>query len=685
MSAARSAAAGSDPQMQTNGDTDVNARTVPGTSSSQEQALLRVLFDAMPQLGWTAQPNGFIDYYNRGWYEYTGSTYEEMQGWGWESVHDPQHLAKAKEQWTRAIASSEPVEMQFPLRRWDGAFRWFLTRVHPIRDESGALVRWVGINTDIHDQRLAQEQLQEQRARYFALFSQAPVAIGLFRGPTHIVELANPLVCNLWGRSPEQLLGKPLLDALPEIKGQGFDELLDGVFQTGVAHVGSEVPARLDRTGDGTLDTVYYNFVYEPMRNAVGVVDGVAVIAVDVTVQVNAREVIARKAKQSMFEASIGNALTAAEPLPVQLRRCCDAMVQLGAALARIWIHNEMDGVLELQASAGLYTHLDGAHSRVAVGKYKIGLIAEERRPHLTNRVFEDPRVSDPEWARREGLTAFAGYPMMLGNKLVGVMALFAREPLTTDTLQALGTVASQIAFTIERDRIERFRELFIGMLGHDLRNPLSAMLSGAQSLIMNPEVPDRSKRTAERMQRSVLRMSRMVDQLLDYTRARSGGGIPVVVGPTNLWTICREVVEELEQANPNRTFDLRVSGDGAGDWDVDRIGQVFSNLLGNAVTYGQPDAAIRITLGGDATSICGEILSFGAPIPPLALPHIFEPFRRGNLAKNDTTAGLGLGLFITREIIRAHGGTIDVSSSADEGTAFVFAIPRRRQANRHS
>ena len=176
------------------------------------------------------------------------------------------------------------------------------------------------------------------------------MAIGLFRGPTHVVELANPLLCKLWSRRPDQVLGKPILDAISEIKGQGFDELLDGVFQTGVAHVGSEVPARLDRTGDGTLETVYFNFVYEPMRHATGVVDGIAVIAVDVTVQVNARQVIARKAKQSNFEASIGSALTSGDPVPVQLKRCCEAMVQLGAALARIWIHNEVDGVLELRA-----------------------------------------------------------------------------------------------------------------------------------------------------------------------------------------------------------------------------------------------------------------------------------------------------------------------------------------------
>ena len=644
-----------------------------------ERALLEVLFDAMPQLGWTAQPDGFIDHYNRGWYEYTGATPDQMAGWGWQSVHDPAHLPAVTEKWKRAIAAGEPVEFEFPLRRRDGAFRWFLTRVHPIRDESGTLVRWVGINTDIHDQRIAHERLQEQRARYFALFSQAPVAIGLLSGPTHIVELANPLLCQLWGRRSSQVLGKPIADAIPEIKGQGFVELLDDVLRTGVPHVGNETPGLVDQKGDGTLETLFLNYVYEPMRNEAGIVDGVAVMAVDVTTQVVGRESIARRARQSDFAASVGNALTGGEPLPVQLSRCCEAMVRLGAAFARIWVHDESSGVLELQASAGLYTHLDGPHSRVKVGQYKIGLIAAERRPHLTNQVADDPRVSDPEWARREGLTAFAGYPMMLGDRLVGVMALFAREPLNSETLQALGTVASQIALAIEREQIERFRELFIGMLGHDLRNPLSAILMGAQILIASPEVPERPRRTAERMRRSVHRMSRMVDQLLDYTRARSAGGIPLVLASADLVAICRESAQELQQANPGRTLTLHITAGGEGDWDEDRMGQVFSNLLGNAFTYGKADEEIRVTFGGDASEIVCEVLSFGVPIPPASLPHIFDPFRRVTQVKTSTTTGLGLGLFITREIIHAHGGTIRVTSSALDGTSFVFAVPRRR------
>ena len=656
-------------------------RSIAGRGSIQEEALLRILFDTMPQLGWTARPDGFIDYYNRGWYEYTGTTYEQMEGWGWESVHDPVLLPGVKQRWAAAIAAGEPVELEFPLRRWDGVFRWFLTRVQPIRNEAGLIVRWVGINTDIHDQRVAHEQLAQQRSRYSALFSQAPVAIGLLRGPTHIVELANPLICELWGRRLDQVLDKPIVEALPELKGQGFVELLDGVFLTGAAFVGSETPARLNRRGDGTLDTLFFNFVYEPLRNDTGDVDGIAAIAVDVTAQVAAREALARRAKQSTFEASVGTALTSAEPLPQQLSRCCEAMVQLGAVFARIWVVDDTDDVLELRASAGLYTHLDGPHSRVQVGQYKIGLIAAERRPHLTNQVAHDPRVGNPEWARREGLTAFAGYPMMLGGQLVGVMALFAREPLSDDTLQALGTVASQIALAIERDRIERFRELFIGILGHDLRNPLGAITIGAHTLAIDPDVPASPRRIAERIQRSGQRMSRMVDQLLDYTRARSTGGIPVIPIPADLMAICAESVQELQQAHPGRVFNVRISGDGAGEWDVDRISQVFSNLLGNAVTYGAPDREIRVTLRGEGEQVVGEVLSFGEPIAPAEMPHLFDFFRRANQGRTPSSTGLGLGLFITREIIQAHGGTISVASSASDGTLFNFALPRRRRS----
>lgn len=152
------------------------------------------------------------------------------------------------------------------------------------------------------------------------------------------------------------------------------------------------------------------------------------------------------------LQAELGRVLLAADSLPEMLKRCAELIVKdLGASFARIWTLNEGENVLELQASAGLYTHLNGPHSRIAVGQYKIGKIAQERKPHLTNDVIGDPRVSDQEWARREGMVSFAGYPLLAGEQLLGVLGMFSKKALPETALDALAAAANFIALGIQR------------------------------------------------------------------------------------------------------------------------------------------------------------------------------------------------------------------------------------------
>ncbi|GAC1628029.1 MAG: hypothetical protein NVS4B2_08680 [Chloroflexota bacterium] len=168
----------------------------------------------------------------------------------------------------------------------------------------------------------------------------------------------------------------------------------------------------------------------------------------------------ARSARLAAFSADVGIALTQHAPLQDMLQQCAAAIVRhLDAAFARVWTLNEREHVLELQASAGMYTRLDGSHSRVPVGTLKIGRIAQLRRPHLTNQVVGDPHVSEQEWARREGMVSFAGYPLVVGDRLMGVIALFARHELEDDTLQALESVANAIAVGIDRSHAEIERD----------------------------------------------------------------------------------------------------------------------------------------------------------------------------------------------------------------------------------
>ncbi len=156
------------------------------------------------------------------------------------------------------------------------------------------------------------------------------------------------------------------------------------------------------------------------------------------------------------LRADIGTALTEGESLQDMLQRCAIALHQhLDAAFARIWLLDESEPVLNLQASAGMYTHLDGSHSRVPVGQFKIGRIAQQRQPHLSNQVTTDREVSDREWAKREGMVSFAGYPLTIKDRLVGVMAIFARHPLAERTLKEMALIASAIAIGIDRKQTE--------------------------------------------------------------------------------------------------------------------------------------------------------------------------------------------------------------------------------------
>jgi PAS domain S-box-containing protein len=181
-------------------------------------------------------------------------------------------------------------------------------------------------------------------------------------------------------------------------------------------------------------------------------------IATDITELKRAEELQARRARQVALQAEVHAAFSAGSEnaLSTMLQRSAEAVVRhLDGAFARIWTLNDRQNVLELQASAGLYTRLDGEHARVPVGMFKIGLIAQERKPHLTNDVLNDERISHPDWAKREGMVSFVGYPLLVEAHLVGVLAMFARKSLGPDTLEALEAVADRIAQGVERKRAE--------------------------------------------------------------------------------------------------------------------------------------------------------------------------------------------------------------------------------------
>jgi signal transduction histidine kinase len=259
---------------------------------------------------------------------------------------------------------------------------------------------------------------------------------------------------------------------------------------------------------------------------------------------------------------------------------------------------------------------------------------------------------------------------------------MYARERLDEPTLTLLRGVAGQIAMAIERERAgearERFRHLFLSMLGHDLRNPLGTIAISTHMLQRLSDMPEQSQAGLQRIRRGTERMTRMVQQLLDFARLRSldSSGIPVERQSGDLESICHEAVEELRTAHPDRRIEEEYEDHGKGQWDRDRMAQVFSNLVENALNHGKPDSPVRVRLWRRNGVVCGEVHNQGEVIPPATIEGLFDPFRRVQAARTAKTQGLGLGLFITHQIVLAHGGTLFVVSSEENGTTFRLSLP---------
>jgi PAS domain S-box-containing protein len=222
--------------------------------------------------------------------------------------------------------------------------------------------------------------------------------------------------------------------------------------------------------------------------------------------------------------------------------------------------------------------------------------------------------------------------------------------------------------------RTVRLNEMFASILGHDLRNPLNAIVMATQMMLGQVADP-KTQRAAQRVLSSSDRMRRMIDQLLDFSRARMIGGLGIERKPADLATLVRDAVEEVRFTRPGWPIELSIEGDTHGSWDAARLAQVLSNLLGNASQHGTPDVPLSITIDGSASSSVHIEITNGGTIPDDVMPLIFAPFR-GRKYKDTRAQGLGLGLFITEQIVRAHQGVIHVASQAGT-TTFTVELPR--------
>ena len=317
--------------------------------------------------------------------------------------------------------------------------------------------------------------------------------------------LANPATRRIFGYDPVEIVGRPLTMLMPEMMRKLHENGFKRYLATGKRHLswrGVEVTAQRKDGQEFPVEVSFGELTSTGHKVFTGFIR-------DISERKQAEEMRAAHARQVAVRADVSMAFGKEESLKTILGDCSEAVVRhLDAAFARIWTLSDDGKMLELQASAGLYTHLGGPHSHIPMGQFKIGMIAQERKPHLTNDVLNDPRISDRAWAEKEGMASFAGYPLSVGDRTIGVLAMFSRKPVTPETTETLASGAELIAQGIERKHAEdklRDSERSLRQLTETIPQMLwSADVDGAVDYC-NRRVLDYTGLPAERVHRARL------------------------------------------------------------------------------------------------------------------------------------------------------------------------------------
>jgi signal transduction histidine kinase len=309
--------------------------------------------------------------------------------------------------------------------------------------------------------------------------------------------------------------------------------------------------------------------------------------------------------------------------------------------------------------------------------------------PLIISHASEDPRFKDHPGLKQYGIESYIAVPLFRPDG-TPFGTLCALDPLPTtlseDDLDLLQLFSQLVTYELRAEedlqtlrrllqRTEHGRDRFLGMVGHDLRNPLTTIKLSARSLSQSRSLSPEDRQEVRLIEQSADRMRRLTGDLMEFTRSRLGGGFPIEPRPADLHDLCYRTVREFKAIYPGREIVLSLEGNGQGLCDPDRMSQVFSNLLDNALRHSPSTSRVEIRAGEREGRFSFTICNGGIPIPPDAQEIIFLPYLQ-DVQGEGKKEGLGLGLYIVDQIVRSHGGTVRVRSGPEEGTVFSLLLP---------
>jgi PAS domain S-box-containing protein len=611
---------------------DITERKQAEDALRESEQQFRTLANSIPQLCWMANAEGWIVWYNQRWYDYTGTTPEQMEGWGLQSVHDPVELPRVTERWRGSIQKGEPLEMVFPLRRADGVFREFLTRVIPIKDAGGKVVRWFGTNTDITQQREIEQALRTERDFSTAVLETAAALTVVIDRQGRITRF-NRACEALTGFTAAEACGLPIWDFIPP-------EDICGVRQTWDALCAGNFPNQLEnhwvsRTGSRRL----ISWSNTALLGADGTVQYIIASGVDIT-------------ERKLAE----NALRRSE-----------------ARLRRFY---------ESGTVAVMYWNTDGA---ITDANDKFLDVIGYTRADLTNGRVSWADITPPEYreadeaALRELNATGVGTPY----EKQYIRKDGSRVPIVINSAMLDEARHEGVAFVLDISERKRAEQALIrseklasvgrmaATVAHEINNPLELIMNSVYIASLDKSLSSRARENLTIAEQELERVAHLTRQTLGFYRENT---VPTTV---NVSELVKDVVEIYSPKFMQRGIAVHVENESglqihaiAGE-----IRQVVSNIVSNAIDASPQDSRLsvrtsRVTLNGTS---CARLTfaDTGEGITPENLNHIFEPF-----FTTKKSVGTGLGLWVTSEIVHRHQGRIRVRSRQGQGTVFSIFLP---------
>jgi PAS domain S-box-containing protein len=609
----------------------------------ESEERFRTMANAIPQLAWIAHPDGYIYWYNERWYSYTGTTSEQMEGWGWQSVHDPAMLPIVLEKWKASIAMGQMFDMEFPLRGADGIFRTFLARVLPMKDNSGNVLQWFGTNTDVTERKIVERALLEseahrrvavavgaERQQLFDILETLPIMVCLLT-PDYHVAFSNSSFREKFGESG----GKCCYDyCFGRKKPCDFCESYK-VLETGQPHFW-EVHGP-----DGSIIEAY-DFPFTDIDGSPMILE----MDIDVTENKKAEEALRLSYiyNRSLIEASL------------------DPLVTIG--------HD------------GKITDLNEATEQVT-GYSRDELIGTDFTNYFTEpekakegyqEVFKEGFISDYELEiqHKDGSIIPVLYNASVyqdeSGKVIGVFAA-ARDVTTLKKTEIMLKLKLE---ELSRSNVEL--EQFAYVSSHDLQEPLRMVTSYLQLLQKKYQghLDDKADMYIHFAVDGAYRMQNLIQDLLDYSRVGAGNNEPESV---DCEFILNKVLSDIKLVLKENKATVSHGPVPKVMADPTQLVQVFQNLILNGIKFHSEETPkIHIAAEKKASEWVFSVQDNGIGIDPQYSERIFEIFKRLN--SRERYPGTGIGLAICKKIIERHGGRIWVESKLGKGSTFYFTLP---------